>query len=153
MSKEKVIEYVMNSPHNTNRAVLEGLLDDIGEDNPNEVQIINSTADNPFNTIDVSVFKTQLENYGASAIMTFDASAFGTGNISAPVESKGVYITINGGHTREGDDEFFSGFVIDYNPNGTLKTMQFYNNGTLSDMSAYASTIPTTLTIVWHPLS
>lgn len=27
MDKEKVIEYVMNSPQNTNRAVLEGLLD------------------------------------------------------------------------------------------------------------------------------
>ena len=32
MSKEKVIEYVMNSPYNTNRAVLEGLLDDMGGD-------------------------------------------------------------------------------------------------------------------------
>ena len=32
MSKEKVIEYVMNSPYNTNRAVLEGLLDGMGED-------------------------------------------------------------------------------------------------------------------------
>lgn len=30
MSKEKVIEYIMNSPYNTNRQVLEGLLDSIG---------------------------------------------------------------------------------------------------------------------------
>lgn len=32
MSKEKVIEYVMNSPYNTNRAVLEGLLDNISKE-------------------------------------------------------------------------------------------------------------------------
>ena len=32
MSKEKVIEYVMNSPYNTNKAVLKRLLDDISEE-------------------------------------------------------------------------------------------------------------------------
>lgn len=30
MSKEQIIEYVMSSPYNTNRAVLESLLEDIG---------------------------------------------------------------------------------------------------------------------------
>ena len=40
MGKEQIIDYVMNSPANTNRAVLEGMLDEIGGGGTSEPLIV-----------------------------------------------------------------------------------------------------------------
>ena len=53
MDKNDIIEYVMNTPHNTNKAVLSSMLNQLAEDggsgsnivHPVQVTIVNNTAD------------------------------------------------------------------------------------------------------------
>ena len=52
MDKEQIIDYVMNSPANTNRAVLEGMLDEIGGGGTSEPLIVNFSVQNGFEVLD-----------------------------------------------------------------------------------------------------
>ena len=50
MDKNDIIEYVMNTPHNTNRAVLSSMLNQLTED--------SSDGSSDFNTVTVSIVNT-----------------------------------------------------------------------------------------------
>jgi len=52
MDKEQIIDYVMNSPANTNRAVLEGMLDEIGGGGTSEPLIVNFSVQNGYEVLD-----------------------------------------------------------------------------------------------------
>ena len=46
MGNKEILDYVMNSPGNTNRAVLSGMLDGVGGSNPNRL-IVHVRKENP----------------------------------------------------------------------------------------------------------
>lgn len=53
MTKDKIINYIMNTPENTNKYVLDSMLDELsnsngGGGNPNYVETITGTLANPW---------------------------------------------------------------------------------------------------------
>lgn len=62
MSKEQVINYVMNSPANTNKAVLEGMLDGIGGGGTSEVAVYHFKSDEDNPTSELVAFIQENEN-------------------------------------------------------------------------------------------
>ena len=49
-------------------------------------------------------------------------------------------------------DNITQAFYVSFDSTGTLTDYKMGQNGTVTDLISYANQIPTTLTIVWHPV-
>ncbi len=104
MSKEKVIEYIMNSPYNTNRQVLEGLLDSIGGEEYTvllEETVTTTQAEGESLAVGNLAFARLVD--ADNIKVTFDGVEYEcTAQISHEVETEYLY----GGISNEGEIDF-----------------------------------------------
>lgn len=127
-----------------------------GGGNPNTIQVINATLENPWGSIELAKqYQTAYKSGGASAILEFDATALGFGVLSNPIDDssfQGCYCSTDGGGEPDGNS---LGFEVRFATGGSVgNAMKAFlvQNGTVTDMLPYASMIPTKLTIYWHPM-
>lgn len=122
-----------------------------GGGNPNTTQTITGTLNAPFGSVDIGALGTALSSMNASAYFEADASALGAGTVSARLAGDNTGIWGNGASFGVSDSVI--AFGLSWGSSGSLTFAKMFSDGNVMDISPYGSMIPTTLTIVWHPLS
>lgn len=158
---QKIIELLGGDPPAKNQTGVDKIVEILenggGGGNPNRVQTITGTAANPFGDVFDDLMEG-INNNTASATLSLDGSALGEGTYLAPVflsnynELQVTLIAITNLMTGS-----TIGLVGDWNDGGLVLLCKITTDGgegTSSNTSLYeyASLIPTTLTIIWHPL-
>lgn len=110
MTKQDILDYVISTPYNTNKNVLEGMLDEYAEsDNKQEIEL--SATENKVYTPDTGKVYKKV-----------------TVNVPAPVSDwTTATVTVVVGDGGGLDNNYLTLPVIESN---TLKTMAIYNEGT-----------------------
>ena len=135
----------------------------MGGGNPNSVQVIAGTLDNPFGDVDISELILALENNGANAVLNADITAIGYTGIVLPLAvavygDAGILATYSSDIVFEKLTIAQAYYNYDFEDNFILnkadQVVGDYDNHefTATDIKSYASLIPTTLTIYWHPM-
>lgn len=130
-------------------------LSSISGGNPNYVETITGTVANPWGDTDPLALLTALADGNATVFMEIDASVLG---ISYPVRPQASNTA-----ALHGDSFWFAAIMtlgetsstavlIEYLDNGVLNFIKALINGQYNELSQYASILPTTLTIIRHPL-
>lgn len=122
-----------------------------GSENPNSKQVITGTIGAPFGEISVLDFGAALQSGNASAMLTFDASALGFDTYTQPMYSLVGDSYIHSGGAGIGSTTSLCNMAA-WTINGELYEVYLEENGTITDISLYASVITTSLTIYWHPM-
>lgn len=138
---------------------------DEGGGNPNRVQTITGTmatiADDMIGQISITPpeFFAAIDEKNASAILTVDATAIGSEDGYAPVQCQGsdqLYATNVAARWDNSGVYFDAAVVINIDAlidHYELSAMASVNEiGNTTDLLPYASLLPYTLTIIWHPL-
>ena len=125
-----------------------------GGGNPNHVQTITGTATNPFGDVNVSELKTAIMNSDANAEIFMDMTQLNGSTYNMPfdipasesnfLETTAASVDIVGNNTKA--------IEVAWNDNGDIYVLKSFLNGQATDAKQYAGMIPTTLTIIWHPL-
>ena len=151
MDKKDILNYVINSPENTNYSVLNSMLDQFGGgENPNYTQIVTGTLTETWGEVAYSELSTALATGNATGILNFNASAIGfESSYTQPLHGTGSHIISMGS-----DINLNSSLcnLLDWNTDGTFNSGFVEADGTISDLTEYASLISTTVTIYWHPM-
>ena len=126
-----------------------------GGGNPNTVQTITGTLDDPWGDVDFDELSEALQSGNATAIIEADATALGFGTITC-------YITGYFGGSPERNRNVISdgspnaeGGTTAYSVSWTadeISVFTIFAAGTYTNALDYATLVPTTLTIIWHPL-
>lgn len=128
-----------------------------GGGNPNSVQTITGTLADPFGTMSNEEFYSFCNAYytgAASALLVIDGSGLGADDITLSLDPRyneptfcSSYIssdTVNCGYVSYFGNRSFSPF---------LESAKGYTtDGGIVEYEQYATLLPTTLTIIWHPL-
>ena len=118
-----------------------------GGGNPNTEQTVMGTLAAPWGDIDPVELASAVGARDADASIVIDASALGAGTVSGRMGANG-YMYVNGA--------VLSGATMAYEvvwmPDGGLYSAKMLSGGQVVDISPYASALPTTIEIVWHPL-
>lgn len=137
-------------------AVTTGYIDgeyvEFGGGNPNRVQTVTATAANPFGDIHVQELMTAIQNNEATAIITLDLNGvviktnLESDNGGRPIICRGlIYNTGN----IEAEEAYWS---LNGNADSFKVASGSGNAYQIQDYTAMASSIATTLTVIWHPL-
>ena len=122
-----------------------------GGGNTNSVQTITGTLENPWGDVDFAKLKAGLINGDADARLRFDATALGFEEYIQPITC------------YSNDSAFISSFAIltPYvmaneivwdSTTGGLEIALVFTDDSVVDLVAYASLVPSTLYIFWHPM-
>lgn len=128
-----------------------------GGGNPNRVEVIQGTLDNPFTGWTKAEYGEFLDAYydgNASATMSVDATVIGYAEADLVLEP--FYVEPSFSFCTIGNDGAIA-LTVSYFGNfeeiPLLATASGYTTADgVIDFREYASLIPTTLTIIWHPL-
>ena len=127
-----------------------------GGGNPNSVQVITGTLDAPWGDVDLTELASAVYSSNASFVMELDLSILG---ITTPVEiaSSPVQLTSNLAASlfRVNDSgELANAIYVSWvlTAGNELHSAWANYGGAITRMTDYASQIPTTLTIYWHPM-
>lgn len=154
MTKQDIIEYVMNTPHNTNKAVLSSMLSQIENDSSNSIVVktIHSTIANPFldgfETIDVQNIYNQLMFNQVTLILVIDGEILGVGPIVVYMNSDFDSFYCSQAVISENEVSAFEGV---FTSQGNLQYFKYAMGETIVDGLSYADLISSTLTIIYHP--
>lgn len=129
-----------------------------GADNYKEV--ITGTAAAPFGDYSAADLATALFNNDIHADISLDGSALGvTTEIKLPIfcyEEQPEHLSASGVSFTFSSEwvpyAIYQATSLGWNLDGSLKFAVMYAGGTLTDISAYGSVIPTVLTIYHHPM-
>lgn len=128
----------------------------MGGGNPNSVQVIEGTLANPFGDVDINELMDALyvgadQTGDAHAIIAGDAAVLGFGLLQQPVYCMNYRLRSTAGDINE--DGSLCNEIYWYLDGEQLAIHAYIEqNGTLTNIASYASQIPTTLTIYWHPM-
>ena len=120
-----------------------------GGGNPNTVKTVTGTMTVMFGDINLADLNSKLSSYDAEVHVVCDASALGAGTINAVLMPYGEGFSANGGNIMS---TYTSGYVATWNSAGTLTSFKMFQGTTINDVTAYASAITTTMTVIYHPL-
>ena len=137
-----------------------------GGGNPNRVDVIQGTLANPFGSMtpdEVASLQADLRFGGASAILEVDGTPIGAALFSAAIFAYGAGEEIGAflSFVEPTDVSCFAAnWTIIFGDSGAESYSlddAAYISGTseeltYSPLNAYASSLPTTLTIYWHPM-
>ena len=147
-----LLEYLKHTPENTNLNIVKSMIENNSSgSNQNSIQVITSTADAIFADVDYPKLCQAIYNNNATALCESDGSVVGAGNTKFYFKSTGITLYADGGSINTSNNitmAFYVGFGI----TGVLADYKMGQNGTVTDLISYANQIPTTLTIVWHPV-
>lgn len=132
---------------------------EIGGAGGNYKEVITGTAAAPFGDYSAADLATALYNNDIHADISLDGSALGiTTEIILPVNNfdetpdfisaRSLALTFSGGTPTA----IYQATDLGWNLDGSLRFAAMYAGGTLTDVSAYGSVIPTVLTIYHHPM-
>lgn len=139
-----------------------------GGGNPNRVQTVNGTLANPFGTMsteEIEEVVSALPNHddadtawNATAFLELDGTGIGVGKGYGYLWRFGITSTVSDG--LSGSSTSMQGYLgiwdFDAENSYSAEELEMYSieggTGTVADMLQYAEYIPTTLTIIWHPL-
>lgn len=119
--------------------------------NPNYVETISGTLDNPWGNADRAWLKSAVSGNEASAMMFVDGTAVGMQSITvlmSPTGSPSV-LWFSASNYYEQFQTICFGWGTD---SGALTVAVALINGTTVDLSTYATAVHTTLTIIHHPM-
>lgn len=122
-----------------------------GGENPNYVQVIPGTADNPWGTVDPETLADALRNNDATATMYVQNGTLGI-DVTLSLKANngtigGYYGFVNG----DGLYGVYDGVWNEFDGSGLHMFVSGTNTGFV-DGSQYMPMLNTRLTIVWHPL-
>ena len=160
MTKDKIIDYVINTPENTNKYVLDSMLDEFGGGgDSNYVETIEGTLSNPFGNIDQEQLARDIMNNNASGwldiswnpksiphnMICYLDGEYDDGNYDlwasgfAFNNSSKVYVIAAGWHNGALD------YVDEVTPSSSSSRIDATEDSTVVSKA-------TTLTIIHHPL-
>ena len=118
-----------------------------------EVGFISGTLAAPFGAYAPANILAVLNGGMASAIITIDASALGMGTqiVTASMGVTGSSVIRFSGVVYQSSSAW-QALAVYYDSTGALTTCVMIQNGTVTDMSAYAAQLPTSLMLILHPL-
>lgn len=108
MDKEKVLDYVMNTPGNSNRAVLSGMLDESGGENENEFIYVHMNRDSAYEDF------VMQESYTGQQLIDLQNSGKNV---------VGIFTTFSGGTVHQVATSIYSGAAM--GSYGTLEGFEF----------------------------
>lgn len=121
-----------------------------GSGNPNSMQTINATLENPWGTNELaSQYMTAYANGDVDAVLEFDATALGFGVLNNPIDTSTIE-----GCSVDGVSSLAYSISFSYASDtaGDLLGAFVVQNGNITDVYQYANLVPSTLTIFWHPM-
>lgn len=128
---------------------------DEGGGNPNRVETITGTMADPWGDFDHQELFDALSNNNASCRLVADLTVLGMTDLE-PLLYANEYETSPNAYSSGatiGNAEQYSCYQAIWGYiNGDLTYFSGVFSGVYQDLSVYASSIPTTLTIIWHPL-
>lgn len=129
------------------------LVGESGGGNPNRVETITGTLNDPWGDVDCEELSEALQSNNATAIIEADATALGFGTIIQPVQKTAeTNFFSNGANIDELTSSVLANALAWRETTGNITRFAIYAGGTFTDALAYASLVPTTMTIIWHPL-
>lgn len=120
-----------------------------GGGNPNYVQTITATAENPCVGISAYSLLHALIDNNASAEITLTNENLGV-YVKMPISTQGQTI-----QASQINSDSMSGFEASWDAShdeATARKLVIINNGQITEGTAYASMLTSELTIIWHPL-
>ena len=124
-----------------------------GAGNPNTIQTVSGTLANPFGDINAAELRTALLNKEATGYLTIDASALSAGTINGLLASNSELQTIySNGANIYTSVETSTAYNVVWDLTKELLRAQMLSGGTIVAIEQYQDNIPTSLTVVWHPL-
>ena len=121
--------------------------------NPNSVQVITGTLANPFGDVDLEELETAFDNGGASMTIIVDATVIGQGVFPRAVMNWTSEYSFTLSSVRGYTTELVSAALVIWDSDtGNVSVATMYSGATGTDILSYAASIPTTLTIYWHPM-
>lgn len=139
-----------------------------GGGNPNSVQVITGTLDNPWGVAGVGevnpdTLVAALNSNNANAIVEVNGTTLGFGIVNCSVEPLDDHFHITACNVKDDSASAFEA-LYDYTEADTMHDWSLimanalilraddYPTASITNLDEYASTIPTTLTIYWHPM-
>lgn len=122
--------------------------------NPNQQQVVTGTAANPFGNVDVSKLKSAMMAGGASATIFMDTSQLVGTSYTIPFDtptSATGFLTVSSAYVDTAHDSVRAVYGS-WKDDGSIYVLASFTNGHAVDAKEYASMIPTSLVINWHPL-
>lgn len=124
-----------------------------GGGNPNTIQTVTGTLANPFGDINAAELRTALLNKEATGYLTIDASALSAGTINGLLVSNSELQTIySNGANIYTSVETSTAYNVVWDLTKELLRAQMLSGGNIVAIEQYQDNIPTSLTVVWHPL-
>lgn len=118
--------------------------------NPNNVVTVTGTLDAPFGDLDWATLKAGLLSLSLSLYMTIDASVLGvTDPVPLTCETPTCSFCII---DATGSDGAVTCVKVVYDETGELAVADYIDLGSYTNLTPYASSLPTTLTVIYHPL-
>lgn len=158
VTTKEIVDYVMESPSNTNPAVLRSLLNQYNEggENPNYRLVIHGTMTNPFGGFDFVDLARGLTDGTYSAKLSFDGTPIGlSGIVTIPLVNFDPQVLIVAGFSVIiTNGSITTSAVVQWSlrySDVKLMIATMNSGGVDTDLSQYAPTIETTLTIYIHP--
>lgn len=122
-----------------------------GGGNPNTVDTVTGTLADPWGGLDFFDLCEAVYSDTATAMISFDASALGYGRIFGYLIPTSDTELIMTGADLDLNLNQNTSYLLEW-LNGQLHKAYTQDSGTILDLSAYASVIPSTLKIIWHPM-
>ena len=125
-----------------------------GGGNPNTVQTITGTLANPFGDVNALDLIAAIDNNTASAKIHIDDRAYVNALNGFDIPIITIYQAYLGVLFCMLDSQVENSvaFQATWDGTNTVQSCFALSNGTVIDMLSLASSIPTTLTIIWHPV-
>lgn len=122
--------------------------------NPNYVETITGTLANPWGSAEPATLYTELVSNAASILLT---TSVGNDTVTLPIVADAAGILRRFKAVTAVDyNEGLQTYTAAYDDNGTLlvfvRATAFSDNGSIDNLISVASGVPTTLTIIHHPL-
>lgn len=118
-----------------------------GGGNPNTEQTVTGTLANPWGDIDPVELASAIGTRDADVSITIDASALGAGTVGGRLGATDhMYVT--GANLTDGT----TAYEVIWWSDGVLSSAKMLSGGQVVDISQYATALPTTIYVVWHPL-
>ncbi len=161
---QKIIELLGGDPPAKNQTGVDKIVEILegggGGGNPNRVQIIEGTLANPWGDVGSELCEAIIDN-NANAWLLVDASALGYGEITYPILAdtgtlRACVTAIGACGCNDSEAEWYETDTV-----GVYRLSFAYNviadpesdpQVVVLNLEEYAEYLPTTLTIIWHPL-
>ena len=118
--------------------------------NPNSVVTVTGTLDAPFGDLDWATLKAGLLSLNLSMYMTIDASVLGVIDpVPLTCETPSCNFCII---ATTGSDGSVTCVKVVYDETGELTVADYIDLESYTNITPYASLLPTTLTVIYHPL-